>query len=161
MSKCCHFYDAMRCFKNNFKTHSWLILKRSCFKPSSGNTFSIKGVIILTFQCSIIFPFALSLNVTLSLFFFVRNENLDSSPIMCLQHPLSKNHLSLFKPYKHNSSNFRYSYLFKSLGVSDFWLFNPNLLYFWNSSLLRTNSKWTSAINVFSSSTKIVSDQRT
>ena len=66
-----------------------------------------------------ILPFSLSPKVTYSLFLLVRKENFDSSPVMCLEQPLSKNHFSFLDPYKRKSISFRYLNLFGSLVVSD------------------------------------------
>ena len=97
------FDDAMRCFKNHFKTFVTKLnnAQKVMFKPSTNKTLSIREDVPLPMlPWPMILPFALSSNVTYPPFLFVRKANLDSSPVMCLEHPLSKNHLSFFEPYK-------------------------------------------------------------
>ena len=84
-----------------FLSQSWLMLKRLCFKPFTNKILSIREDVSLPMlSWPMILHFALSPKVTYPLFLFVGKTNLDSSPIMCLEHPLSKNHLFFFEPYK-------------------------------------------------------------
>ena len=83
-------------------------------------TFSIRDKELLPIEpCSMILPLSLSPKVTYLHFIIVRKANFDSSPVMCLEQPLSKNHFSFFDPYKRKLRNFRYPNLFGSLVVSD------------------------------------------
>ena len=84
-----------------------------------------------------IFLFELSPNLTFPPSFRVREVNLFLSPVICLEHPLSRNHLSLVDldikhTYKTNLNNFLwYPILLGSSWVS-WWcdsFNNPNLIF--------------------------------
>ena len=91
--------------------HNWLMLSKLCFKPSTKRTSStMKEDTLPILPIPMILPFELSPNVTFLPSFGERVVNLFLSPIMCLEHPLSRNHLSLVDleikhTYKISSSN--------------------------------------------------------
>ncbi|CAL9126630.1 unnamed protein product [Musa textilis] len=71
------------------------MLKRLCFNPSTNNTSSIKKLdLLLMVPLLMILPL-LSPKVTYSSSWLVSLENCNGSPVMCLEHPLSRYHLLL------------------------------------------------------------------
>ena len=114
--------DELRRLKNHFKIFVTKLTnaQKIMFQTSIRKTFSIRDEELLPIKpCPMILPFLLSLKVTYPHFLLVRKANFDSSPVMCLEQPLSKNHFSFFDPYKRKLRSFRYPNPFGSLVVSD------------------------------------------
>ena len=90
--------DAIRRLKNHFKTFVTKLTnaQKIMFKPSTSKTFSMRDEELLPIEpCPMILPFLLSLKVMCPHFLLVRKANFDSSPVIFLEQPLSKNHISL------------------------------------------------------------------
>ena len=112
------------------------MLSKLCFKPLTNKTFSmyLEGVIPML-PIPMIFPLPLSPKVTIPPSLASSVMNCDSSPVMCLEHPLSRYHF-LFPSWdarhtcKHRSSFcLRYPSFLGSFQVSQngsFW--NPYFL---------------------------------
>ena len=67
------------------------MLKRLCLSPLTSNTFSMEVEEFLQIlHIPMIFPLLFSRKVTSPLSFDLRDVNCASSPVMCLEHPLSK-----------------------------------------------------------------------
>ena len=109
------FDDAMRRLKNHFKTFVTKLTnaQKVMFQTINKQNISIINEELLPIEPSpIILHFPLSLKVTYPHFLLVRKANFYSSPIMCLEQPLSKNHFSFFDPYKRKSRSSRYPNIF-------------------------------------------------
>ena len=73
------------------------MLSRLCFKPSTSKIFSIKeDEVIQILPIPMILPLPLSPNVTLPPSITSRDVNCFTSPVMCLEQPLSKYQRCLF-----------------------------------------------------------------
>ena len=75
-------------------SHNWLILSKLYLRPSTNNTWCIdKDWGLLISLMPIIFSFALSPKVTCPPFLVSSLLNYSLSPVMYLEHPLSRYHL--------------------------------------------------------------------
>ena len=118
-------------------SHSWLVLKKFCLSPLTGNMFSIEiEEFLLILPILMIFPLPLSPKVTNPPSFGLRDVNWVSSPVMCLEHPLSKYQWFLFDlAWKHT-----YKIVHFTLGtqtILDHWGLILNGL-LWTHEFLRT-----------------------
>ena len=97
-------------------SHSWLILSKLCFNPLTSYTFSIIVKWALpTFSAPIILPMALSPKVTKPPSFDSSLRKLFGSLVMCLEHPLSKNHFELHWDFGFSYKHFKHLFLVPKL----------------------------------------------
>ena len=114
--------DAMRRLKNQFKTFFTKLTnaQKIMFQTINNQTISIRDAKLLPIKpCPMILPFPLSSKVMYPYFLLVRKANFDSSSVMCLEQPLSKNNFSFFDPHKRKLRSFRYQNIFESLVLGD------------------------------------------
>ena len=113
-------------------SHSWLMLSRLCFSPSTYKTSWISKILLSPIKpLPRILPLLLSPYVTCPSSLKMMFTNLDLSPVMCFEQPLSRYHncmLSINFPYKRQVQVQRFGPLtnmgpldlHSSLGTSEF-----------------------------------------
>src|SRR4030065_1539050 len=102
------------------------MLKRLCVKPSTSQTLLIEREELPIIPVPIIFPFWCPPKPTEPPSFMLRVWNINLSPGICREQPLSRYHACCFVlPCRHtcnrNNFIFRYPYLYGSLLVSSGW----------------------------------------
>jgi len=103
-------------------SQNWLILNRLCLRPSTSHTLLIEIEALPIVLVPMILPNWLPPNFTFPPSFIARVRNIDFSPVMCLEHPLSRYHDLCFSfALRHICSidnfRFRYPLVYASFGL--------------------------------------------
>ena len=99
-------------------SHSWLILNKSCLRPSTNATESMMTYSFEINPYPIVYTFLSSPKVMLGPALSSNSMSRLKSPVMCLEHPLSKYHKIFLFPCIHSMTN-------------SFWFWYPSCLGSW------------------------------